>query len=433
MGFKIFNDKTFSPYSLKIDKIKIGDGISIKIGIISDFQLNINSNNTYEKYYGNNVYKALKIFKNKKIDLLLIVGDITTDGESINYLYFKKIFYSVYYNIQQPIVISLMGNHDYKDMNHTKLENQKIFYDYMNSYPYSHFIINKFNFIFWSNDKDSLTDSSIEDYIWIKSTLEKARKNIYRKGDPIFVLSHFPPMGTVYGSENISESKGIFNILKDYPEVICISGHSHYSLRNIKSIWQGEFTVINTQSLSFIDIDKFYVNAKDIKKDSVKNDSMGLIAFLTEDKVIFDRIEFSTEEFMEESWVIDFPINTSNFKYKFDLRNNSNKPFFNDKNGIKIEKKVSKKKIKNYIIFNAAFHEKYVYAYKIILKGIDNNNRNNKEFYYYSDYYKNKKLRKELLQYQLPNDLDTGKYEVKIYALDSFGIESIPKYGYIDI
>ena len=102
LGFKIFNDKTFSPYSRKIDKIKIGDGISIKIGIISDFQLNINSNNTYEKYYGNNVYKALKIFKNKKIDLLLIVGDITTDGESINYLYFKKYFiqYIIIFNNQ---------------------------------------------------------------------------------------------------------------------------------------------------------------------------------------------------------------------------------------------------------------------------------------------------------------------------------------------
>ena len=174
-----------------------------------------------------------------------------------------------------------MGNHDYKDLKFTNLENQQKFFDYMNSYPYSHFIINNFNFIFWSSDNHNIDESAIEDYTWIKSTLEKARKNIHRKGDPIFVFTHIPPMKTVYGSENIWGHKGIFNILKDYPEVICISGHSHYSLKNIKSIWQGEFTVINTQSLSYLDLEDCDINSKNVRIYSTKNnDSRDLIAFL---------------------------------------------------------------------------------------------------------------------------------------------------------
>ena len=139
---------------------------------------------------------------------------------------------------------------------------------------------------------------------------------------------------------------GITNILKDYPEVICISGHSHYSLRNIKSIWQGNFTVINTQSLSYVDLDKFYVNAMAVRIDSAKNDSMGLIAYLSQKNIVFERIEFNTEEIMEERWKIDFPINASNFKYTFDKRNKKIKPIFKDSNGIKIEK-IKKNKNKN--------------------------------------------------------------------------------------
>ena len=130
-----------------------------------------------------------------------------------------------------------------------------------------------------------------------------------------------PPKKTVYGSENIWGYKGIFDFCKHYPEVICISRHSHYSLKNIKSIWQGEFTVINTQTLSYVDLDNYYINAKNVRFDSAKNvDSMGLIAYLTNDKVIFDKIEFSTKEFMEESWEIEFPLELKNFKYQFEKK-----------------------------------------------------------------------------------------------------------------
>ena len=64
-----------------------------------------------------------------------------------------------------------------------------------------------------------------------------------------------------------------------------------------------------------------------IREDSVKNDSIGLIAYLNKDNIIFDRIEFSTEEIIDERWKIDFPINVSNFIYTFDKRNKKQNHF----------------------------------------------------------------------------------------------------------
>ena len=434
ISFMIFNNylKKFSPYSPEIIRIKIGNGISAKIGIISDFQLDVNIKNiSLYKYFEYNVIKALSVFKKNNIDIILIAGDTTNKGKSEEYLLFKKLFYLVYDNYyQNPIVISLMGNHDYIDLKFDVDKSRKRFYNYMKSYPYSHYIINNFNFIFWSNDNFQISNFGIKDYSWIKSSLEKARKNKNKKGDPIFVVTHMHPKKTCYGSENIWGHAGITKILKDFPEVICISGHSHYSLRNIKSIWQGNFTVINTQSLSYVDLDGFYANAMIVRKDSAKNDSMGLIAYLNQKNIIFDRIEFSTEEIMEERWKIDFPINASNFIYTFDKRNKKIKPIFKDINGIKIEKiKRNNNNIINYIAFNSAFHEDYVYKYKVIFKSPNSK----KQYFYYSDYYKNKKLRKEIIKLEIPKTLNKGKYNIEIYAIDSFDNISKPKLGVIDL
>lgn len=160
---------------------------------------------------------------------------------------------------------------------------------------------------------------------------------------------------------------------------------------------------------------------------------MGLIVYLKKNNVIFDRIQFSTEEILEERWNINFPMNASNFIYKFEEMNKKLKPFFDGKNGIKIEiinKKKYNKKI--FIIFKAAFHQDYVYKYKIILKNIEKK-ENNIIYYYYSDYYKSKKNRQKILKFEIPNDIKRGKYNIEIYAIDTFGNISKPKKEIIKI
>ena len=132
--------------------------------------------------------------------------------------------------------------------------------------------------------------------------------------------------------------------------MICISGHSHYSLRNIKSIWQGNFTVVNTQSISYVDLDNYFVNYKDVRLDSAKNcESMGLVAHLTDKNIIFERVRFLTEEIMDEKWKIDFPINVENFPYTFEKRNKKQKPIFPDEN-LKIEQIEKNNILENYYL-----------------------------------------------------------------------------------
>lgn len=372
---------SFTPYSPKIIQIKVRGGKLAKIGIISDSQLKKNISTDFFNFYAYNMYRALKIFQKNNIDIIILAGDITFDGKIINYLYFNEIYNSVYENHKRPILISLMGNHDYMDKNCSKLGNQKKFFKYMNSYPFSHYLINNYNFIFFSYSFITKGDFKKEEYSWLKSKIKDARKRIKKVGDPIFIISHMPPLKTVYGSENILGDKALYDILKNYSEVISISGHSHYSLRNKKSIWQGEFTSLNIQSLSYIELDKYYSNYLDVVNLS-KNDSMGLIVYLNKNNVTFDRIQFSNEEILEERWNINFPINASNFIYKFNKMNKKIKPFFYDKNRIKIKKINLNYNIQIFIIFNAALHQEYVYKYKIVLIILES-------FQYFNFYFNN--------------------------------------------
>ena len=426
--FILYSNKIgdFSPYSPNIENINIGNGSYAKIGIVSDFQLSqeLEKISPSFKYYSNNVYITLNYFKKHDIDLIIIAGDITNNGRLLNLIYFKKIFYSVFNENSKPRVISLMGNHDYFDLNFTNSENQKKFYKVINSYPNSHYIINGYHFIFWSQDNYLINERGITNYTWIKNNLDKARQNLKKKADPIFVITHIPPKLTVYGSETIWGHDGIYNFLKDYHEVICISGHSHYSLRNTRSIWQKDFTVVNTQSISYVDLDNYFINAINVRRESARDcESMGLIAHLTNKNIIFDRVRFLTEEIMEEKWKINFPINIKEFEYTLEKLNKKEVPVFQNKT-IKIEEKMENNFLNYYIVFNAAAHSEYVYKYKIVLKSFMNKGIK-KVLYYYSDYYKNKKERKKIMKFKLPN-INPGMYNVEIYAIDSFDNISQP-------
>ena len=426
--FILYSNKIedFSPYAPNIENINIGNGSYAKIGIVSDFQLSqeLEKISPSFKYYANNVYVTLNYFKKHDIDLIIIAGDITNNGRLLNLIYFKKIFYSVFNENSKPRVISLMGNHDYFDLNFTNIENQKKFYKVINSYPNSHYIINGYHFIFWSQDNYLINERGITNYTWIKNNLDQARQNLKKKGDPIFVITHIPPKLTVYGSETIWGHEGIYNFLKDYHEVICISGHSHYSLRNTRSIWQKDFTVVNTQSISYVDLDNYFINAINVRRESARDcESMGLIAHLTNKNIIFERVRFLTEEIMEEKWKINFPINIKEFEYTLEKLNKKEVPVFQNKT-IKIEEKMENNFLNYYIVFNAAAHSEYVYKYKIVLKSFMNKGIK-KVLYYYSDYYKNKKERKKIMKFKLPN-INPGMYNIEIYAIDSFDNISQP-------
>jgi hypothetical protein len=251
------------------------------------------------------------------------------------------------------------------------------------------------------------------------------------KTKPIIVTTHFNAKGTVLGSNEYC-AKNLREIFNKYPNIIHFSGHSHYSLIDERSIWQNEFTSIQTQSISYIELERGFAGGI-IPRDEYRNwdiagkNYMGLIMDITSDKCLIQRISFEKDQFYDKPWIIDIPVDKNNFRYTFDkIIKGINPPVFkfDNEEDKKIILENDEKISYGYALkFKAAYHENFVYKYKVVLKQVEDNKTI--EIFYPSDYFLMPADRKKIMRYKLDKTgLNNGEYLIKIYAIETFGKES---------
>ena len=74
------------------------------------------------------------------------------------------------------------------------------------------------------------------------------------KTRPIFVFQHHQMHDTVYGCPSAGSARpqaNLRSLLATYPQVVDFGGHTHAAVEHPEAIWQGEFTAVNTGSLSY--------------------------------------------------------------------------------------------------------------------------------------------------------------------------------------
>lgn len=427
LGTNSFSSLTSNPFT-SLKKYTIGNGKTLKVGIMSDSQL-IEKEDSKNYNFTDNLIRAFQVLKSHKVDTIIFAGDIGENGTDFAHQLFRNIFDKTYEGERKPILNIVMGNHDYWALPRNPSFLQKRFAEIIGEKPFSHKIINGYHFINWGSENGSY-DKCNSNQHFFEPQIQNAIKDDPTK--PVFVTTHLPPSGTVYGSDNWGNNQMTF--LEKYPQVVTISGHSHYALTDERSIWQGAYTAINTQSVSYTELEEGKENGS-IPTDefgsrvpSIKN-NMGLIMSLTEDKVEIQRISFSKNEFYKEPWIIDLPIDVNTFRYNTEKRKAlSVSPQFIGKNDIRIIQKIIHGQKINQIFFKQAIHDDLVHSYRILF----NNGKHITELLYFSDFYLMGEDRGQYIILKLPLTL-SGKYDVAIYAIESFGKESEPIIGEVEI
>jgi hypothetical protein len=407
----------YSPYD-KITTYTIGNGENIKIGILSDSHLNPEKTKEKEANYTDHLLKSFESLKKNNVSVIIFAGDITYKGKKESYIEFKRIFDFIFPE-NKPILNIIMGNHDYNSFPYLPKLLQKRFSDILNEKPFSHKIINGFHFINWSS-MDGTTVTCNINLNWIKNQIEIALKEDSSK--PIFVTTHLNPKGTIYGSDKYGNVI-IYEVLKSYPNVINISGHSHYSIIDERSIWQDDFTAISTQSISYIKFEEGKLNFKEINNlNYLFSNYMGYIVNVNSTLVNFKRISLEKNLFYGEDWFVEIPIKKENFKYKvYDRILSSIAPIFKDDSFIFVYKENENDDF-YYIKFNQAYHQNCVNSYRIVLR---KGKRKKYEFIYFSDFFLMPSDRKNEIIFKLPK-VKKGIYNIQIFAKESFGKESFP-------
>ncbi|MDQ6419535.1 cadherin-like beta sandwich domain-containing protein [Paenibacillus sp. LHD-117] len=92
---------------------------------------------------------------------------------------------------------------------------------------------------------------------WLKGRLAELTADPANMNKPIFITVHQPVSGTVMDGQQAS-NPNLYADLKDYPQAIVLSGHSHLNINDDRSVHQKDFTSVNLGSMSYIEVDHGY-------------------------------------------------------------------------------------------------------------------------------------------------------------------------------
>lgn len=231
----------------------------------------------------------------KDYDAIAIVGDIVDNSKNANYERFKEILYKGIPEKTDTIIA--MGNHEYypEGIPKESYENRFLSEIERNNLYYDKWI-KGYHFIALAPEHEESAMLSQNQLSWLKEKLKEAKDN-----RPIFIFLHQPFKDTVFGSEDgsdIENNDELYDVLKEYPQTIFFSGHSHYDLKSENTLCQREFTMINTSSIYYV------MNYEDSNEPIYK--TQGLVAEIYPSKVIIRRREFLTKEWIGEPYVIEY-------------------------------------------------------------------------------------------------------------------------------
>ena len=185
-------------------------------------------------------YELSEKDKYKALDAVLVAGDFTDGGRAEEYEIYRDLTTQ---SIREGTeLLTVMGNHEHIDYRDTATPEKaiEVFKEYVSDEVDFHRVINGYHFIGVSYDASGKEQFKTK-LEWLKAELDKAVEDTGEK--PIFVVQHPHPALTVYGSVSWA-NMDIRRFLKDYPQVVDFSGHSHYAANDPRSIHQSTFTAI---------------------------------------------------------------------------------------------------------------------------------------------------------------------------------------------
>lgn len=342
-----------------------------------------------------------------KQDAFVFIGDLTSHGYAKEY----DDWVSIFNNRVQPQAEQLVGigNHEYKASSPKVVQQRFLDRTGMNSLYY-HKNIQGYDFLMMGEERGYFY--SKDQIQWLGDQLKQAEQRDADK--PIFVFLHHGIKDTTYGTEDWyidnNNQKLLRETLKKYPQVVLMAGHTHYPTSDPRSIYQKEYTAINTGSIAYMWTEKGYLQGS-VPEAEVSN---GLLVKVFDDEVVIKRRNFTGERWVKDPWVIENPRKSKeDFEYTEDR--DQEKPYFENDAEISVNK-VEAKSLN--ISFTQAFDNLLTHSYKVTAKNQKTGEIAN-QYKAFSEYYKG----------QVPNPLTlpindlkpATTYDISVKAIDAFG------------
>ena len=306
-----------------------------KIGVLSDVHL---------KDPGDELHfvKALEYFRDNGADGVLVAGDIADTGRISQLKRAGDSWFKVFPDGKAPDgrkveQLFVYGNHDRWGwtwgLNEEQKKDPAVIAD---SIGHS-----------YENMKKAWEECFREEYVpvWMKNVngiavigahwgyrddhnraMEKFFEENGKRLDPhlpFFYTQHDHPKDTCFGAWAWGHDDGTSTrVLSAFPNAVAFSGHSHYTLTDERTVWQGAFTSINTSSLKYSSHDySCRENAAQSNSSGYGGENrahamgcigtgdgrQGMLVSVFDDRLEIERREFVYGESLGDNWIIPIP------------------------------------------------------------------------------------------------------------------------------
>lgn len=317
--------------------------------------------------------KALKHFRDVKVDCVVVAGDLANLGLVVELESFAKAWFEVFPNDKRPDGekverVFVMGNHDQSDWGHRKKPeyavkdesgNPKVDKD-------GNYVIDEESYrakhIYWTKETlwprlfgepyTPFFARNVKGYWFLGSHWRNGGmggKHDYEavelpgylkeheaelKGNkPFFFVQHLHPKRTCHGGDAWWPDCGrnTTDVLSAFPNAVCFSGHSHKPLTDERAVWQGGFTSFGTCSLSYSSslgggVFSAAVPPNGGKRIGRDNCNAGYVIDVHDGFLAVRRMEFSKMNPLGDDWIVPVPVNPAAPEFAFASRAAAKKP-----------------------------------------------------------------------------------------------------------
>ena len=322
----------------------------LRFGVISDVHIRVNPRGPgfTAGYDPSTLEHTLMWYRDQGVDAVAVVGDIADRGIVEEMEAFAATWFKVFPDDRAPDGrrverIVLYGNHDWGGVHYKPFVSRK----YPDATDHSGLVlmgrpkehwerifhepwervyrkdVKGYAFIGahwtngWCRGRDEVGIQGLEEFF-------VAQKGKIDPSLPFFYFQHPHPKDTCYGSWAWGRDSGTATkILSGYANSIAFSGHSHYSLTDDRSIWQGAFTSLGTSSLRYTGITaqgipQGYENGsagmperydpyKVMGRIHTHDGRQGMLVRVYDDHITFTRRDFMYGGSLGEDWVLPLP------------------------------------------------------------------------------------------------------------------------------
>lgn len=252
--------------ALNIPGASLGGKAKLKLGVLSDVHIREMDNPDWDTRW---IVKAFEYFRDNGADGVIIAGDIADQGRIHQLQNAADAWFKVFPNDTAPDgrhveKLFVYGNHDVQGWTWgVKKEDQSKPEVLADSIGCSEESIAKTWEKCFKEKYEPIWIKDVKGYkvigahwdCWGNGKLEafvKAHDAELRGSKPFFYTQHAHPKDTCFGKWSWGADGGESTaVLSKYPNAFAFSGHSHYTLVDERTVWQGSFTSINTSSMRY--------------------------------------------------------------------------------------------------------------------------------------------------------------------------------------